>query len=363
MRTLLPALRHYSVIVALKAGLACGLAFYLGSLLPDPVGDYKYYAALGAFTVVGLVVVDSFKESLRVFAAVVIGVVAALFVQNISWTNFLTVGAAVLVCTLVAALPQLGDQRTWAPLVALFVLATGGPDPEPMVLGYLVQLPLGAVVGILVNLLVLPPLGDRDLRSSTARVLHLMAEQMRSYADLLERVDGPDPPQQEDRDSLISANVQDLTEAQTSLRAAITQGTQARRGNPRTLTRGRQQAAELERAEATRRCAATLQAVSVVIAQAVPDGSESERAMRRAVSDMLHRAAGVFAATDDGGPEAEEVSATRATVDRTLRRVRSSDVDDGPDDLIYGALALTIQDSLEIFTRHVVGDGADPDGP
>ena len=71
------------VLVAVKAAIACGLAFYVGALLPPPIDEYKYYAALGAFTVVGLVLADSVKESLQVFGAVTVGVAVAVLVQAV----------------------------------------------------------------------------------------------------------------------------------------------------------------------------------------------------------------------------------------------------------------------------------------
>src|SRR5699024_9650691 len=110
------------------------------------------------------------KESLRVLGAVGVGVGTAVAVQMISWTNAFSVAAAIMVCVVVSALPLLGEQRSWAPLAALFVLATGGAHPTPMALAYIIQIPVGAAIGITINLVLLAPLGDRDLRQSTTRV-------------------------------------------------------------------------------------------------------------------------------------------------------------------------------------------------
>ncbi|AXH95321.1 hypothetical protein [Ornithinimicrobium avium] len=362
MRRLLSRfLSRDDVVVAVKAGVACGLAFYLGSLLPAPVDDYKYYAALGAFTVVGLVVVDSLKESLRVFGAVVIGVVVALLVQSISWTNFLTVGVAVLVGSLLMALPLLGDQRTWAPLAALFVLAAGGPDPEPMVLGYLFQLPLGALVGVVVNLLVLPPLGSTELHGATTRVHQLMVEQMRSYADLLGRVDGDDPPDAVERDELVRANESDMAHARARLSEEVERAARARRGNPRAWAVRRAEQDALDRARATERCAATLLAVGVVIGQSAPGPQEEEGQTRRSAVRVLRTAADIF---EDPGllrTDPALVDQVQDAVEDTLRRARSPHAGDGPDGLLLGALALTVRDSVEVFTSRVAVIDPDPD--
>lgn len=362
MSALLSLLRRRTVVVAVKAGLASGTAFYLGSLLPGPVDDYKYYAALGAFTVVGLVVVDSLTESLRVFAAVVLGVAAALVVQSVSWTNFLTVGAAVLVCSLLMALPFLGDQRTWAPLAALFVLATGGQDPQPMALGYLVQLPLGAVVGVVVNLLVLPPLARADLQRDAERVHHLMSAHMHGYAELLARVDGDAPPGREERLALVRSNVRELVEAQDRLRTAIGTSTRARRGNPRTWRHGFRSHAHLDRAEATTRCAATLLAVSVAVGQAEPGDGDHAAALRGDVVELLRRAGDLFDDPQALRSDPALLDATTECVERVLQRAGTADADGGPDDLLFGALALAVRDTLRIFAGQVVGDGTGTDG-
>ena len=363
MDALLSLLRRRTVVVAVKAGVACGLAFFLGSLLPEPVDEYKYYAALGAFTVIGLVVVDSLKESVRVFAAVVIGVATALVVQSISWTNFLTVGVAVLVCSLLMALPFLGDQRTWAPLAALFVLATGGPDPQPMVLGYLIQLPLGAVVGIVVNLLVLPPLGRADLQTDVVRVHHLMSEHMHSYADLLRRVAVDEPPGEDERQELVRSNVQELEQAQTQLRTAIETGTRARKGNPRTWSGSSKDNLAIERAEATSRCAATLLAASVVISQAEPGDGDDATAMREEVVDLLQQAGDLFDDPETVRSDPGRMDATAQSVQRVLERARATDPRGGADDLLFGALALTVRDALTIFAQQVAADGREQAGP
>ena len=219
--------QHPTITLAIKAGTAAGAAFFLGSLLPAPLDEYKYYAALGAYTVIGLVVVESIKESLRVLGAVLIGVAVAVATQLIVWTNPATVASAVLICVLLAALPMLGEQRSWAPLAALFVLATGGPDPEPMALGYLIQLPLGALVGIVVNFLVFAPLGSRDVEQVAARVRVLIASHLRFYADLLdEQVEDPgDGDAVSQRTDQITAHLHELERGQASLLAAMAKTT------------------------------------------------------------------------------------------------------------------------------------------
>lgn len=337
------------VVVAVKAAVAAGAAFYLGSLVPSPMSDYNYYAALGAFTVVGLVVVESVKESWRVLGAVSVGVVVALVVQEIAWTNSLTVAFTILLGTLLGALPIFGEQRTWAPLAGLFVLATGGPDPQPMALGYLVQVPLGAAVGVVVNLVLLAPLGIHDLERATSLVLRLLPDQMRSYAEVLTEPESDDRQQQ--AEEIISAKEHELVSAQSQLRSAVTQAHQARRGNP--WARRGHGLGDLERAQAIGRCAAALGAINGVLAVSAPAEREEGTALRRAVADMLSRSADAMEDFASVGTEEELLESAQDSIDDLLAQVRTMSNDDGLDHLLFGALAVTLQACLDIFARDV----------
>lgn len=356
MSTLSGLLRRRSVVTALKAAVACGVAFWLGSLLPDPLEQYKYYAALGAFTVVGLVVLDSVKESLQVLGAVAVGVGVAVLVQTLSWTNPLTVAVTVAAGVLLGASRMFGVQRTWAPLAGLFVLATGGPDPAPMALGYVVQVPLGALVGVVVNALVLAPLGDDDLESASRALLRTLSQQMTTYADILQaqvRDGRDDPDAAARRGEVVHDAVVELETTQSRLRSAMTQAGRARRANPRVRLHPARLAAELDRAEATSRCAATLLAVGVVLEQSSPATADEGLALRQLSATALEQAAPVIADPEAARTKPERLAESLESVQRMREQARSLSPEDGLDHILFGALALATQDCLETFARHV----------
>ena len=348
---------HPTVVVAVKAGVASGLAFFLGSLLPAPLGEYKYYAALGAFTVIGLIVVDSVKESLQVLAAVSIGVGVAFVIQLVAWTNPVSIAAAVLVCVLLGALPALGEQRTWAPLAALFVLATGGADPKPIALGYLIQLPLGATVGILVNLVLLPPLGVQDLDRAARTVRLLVAQHLRAYADFLE--DELEEPLENgeggQRDGKIMAHLQEMERAQSSLLVAIAESERAQRANPR--ARGWADTEELfrQQAETISTCAATLGAVGVMLKQSDPPEGKRGQMLRRDAANVLRRAADVFDDPERARRDVDLLANAQASVEAMIRESQAVRVDEGLDHVLFGALAISIRNCLTVFAREVAG--------
>lgn len=348
-------LRRRAVLVAVKAALACGVAFYLGALLPAPIDDYKYYAALGAYTVVGLVVVDSVKESLQVLGAVAIGVGVALVAQTLSWANAGTVAATIAVGVLLSSARLFGAQRTWAPLAGLFVLATGGPDPEPMALGYLVQLPLGALVGLLVNALVFTPLGNDDLRPATDSAVRLLSTQMTDYADLLDTQARAERATEaaELRDELVHASWLEVEDAQRRLRAAITEARRGMRGNPRLRLSSSRHLADLDRAQAVSRCTATLMAVGIMLGES--DAAQGGRGdgLRSHAADALRRTAEVLDDPDQVRDRPELLEDAEESIERMLLQARSRRSDEGHDHLLFGTLALTLREGLGIFTRHV----------
>jgi hypothetical protein len=354
-------LRGRVLVTALKAALASGLAFWLGSLLPEPLDGYKYYAALGAFTVVGLAVADSVKESLQVAGAVAVGVVIALVVQALSFANPFTVAVVIAAGVLLGASRIFGVQRTWAPLAALFVLATGGPDPEPMAWGYVAQVPLGAVIGLVVNAIFLAPVGDEDLDLSARQVRHLLADQMRSYAEVLEDQarTGDDVEAADRRNEMVHENIVALEEAQARLRTAISDARRARRGNPRTRLAPDRYRRDLSRAEATSRCSATLLAVGVVLGQSALPLSDHGVVLRQHSATALDQAAQVFDDPQAAREEPQLITTIGESIEAMLEQARSMSEEEGLDHVLFGALALAVQDCVRIFTREV----ADVPGP
>lgn len=364
MTKILWTIRRWGVTLVVKAAIACGVAFYLGSLLPDPIDDYKYYAALGAFTVVGLVLAESVKESIQVFGAVAVGVTVALLVQTVSWTNSLTVALTVAISFMLALTRLFGVQRSWAPLAGLFVLATGGPDPEPMVLGYLIQLPLGAVIGVVVNAALFAPLGEEDLEPAANHALALLAEQLDSYADLLqaqrESADEDDEEGDEKkehdadrRDDVVHQNVLQLEDAQARLRAAMTRARRAARGNPRAALHAERQADVMARAEAVNRCSAMLLAAGVVLAQSNAPHDERGAVVRRHAEEALRHTSDVLEDPDAAAERPDLLRTTEESIDRMLRQSATPTKEDTLDNVIFGALAVTLRDCVRTYARRI----------
>src|SRR5699024_3780166 len=285
------------------------------------------------------------------------GVAVAVLVQTLSWTNPVTVAVTVAAGVLLGASRLFGVQRTWAPLAGLFVLATGGPDPAPMALGYVVQVPLGALVGDVVNAVVLAPLGDDDLDAASRGVLRTLSQQMSTYADVIQAQmrAGHDPEAAPHRGELVHEAVVELEETQSRLRTAIAQARRAQRANPRVHLHPDRHLAELDRAEATSRCAATLLAVGVVLEQSSPTTADDAMTLRRLSATALEQAAGVIADRDAARTKPQRLAESLQSVEQMRERARSMSPRDGLDHILFGALALATRDCLHTFARHVAG--------
>lgn len=331
------------------------MAYFLGSLLPLPLGDYSYYAALGAFTVVGLFVVQSATESLQVLGSVAIGISVAVAVQVASWSSAWSVGLTVLVCILLSALPFLGRQRTWAPVAALFVLAAGGPQPEPMALAYVVQVPLGAGVGILVNILLLAPLGLHELDRATNHVLTILPEEMRREAGrlvaasageaLLPSSTGPSPALAESRGRLRLA-------VEQARRARARQSADAASSSPGCAFADPRRGGEPVRCGARsglgRRGRVSCCAWTVRRAPAAAGGSGARAA------------AETFEGALRPGSHQDSLDRSASEIDQLLEQVRSTPGDAGLDHVLFGALAVTIRECLTVLQESDLLGGERP---
>ncbi|WP_109473674.1 FUSC family protein [Ornithinimicrobium cavernae] len=179
------AAHHPVTARALKSGLAAGVSYLVGSTLPEPLDGYSYYAAMGAFTVVLPAVADSLKSALRTVLAILLGIAIAVGLQSITSTTWWVIALAVAIAVVAAALPVLHNEASWAPLVALFVLAFGGEDPQLFVLGYLTQVPLGAAIGITINVVLVPPLPVHDLEKALRGYRFALGSRLEELASAL----------------------------------------------------------------------------------------------------------------------------------------------------------------------------------
>jgi hypothetical protein len=125
-----------------------------------------------------------------------------------------------------AGLPRIGSGSDWIPTAALLVLLVGGHNPDEFSFGYLVQMGVGVTVGIIVNLLVFPPLHFRAAALSIAELRLALAEQLSDMAKTLKE---GWPPEHEDW----SRRSEPLAQSARSVRLAVQKADASRQANPR----------------------------------------------------------------------------------------------------------------------------------
>src|SRR5690554_5555365 len=184
-RTVAPSIRPDRLLLALKTAIAAGLAWPAAQLLPGSVDEYSYYAPLGALISMMPTLMGSLKASLQTAIGLAIGIGLSWLVVLSPLPGWVSVPVVVGIGVILGGLRGLGAGRDYVPIAALFVLVVGGTHAEDYSVGYLVQMAVGMGIGVVVNLVIIPPLRVQDaaqqletLRIQVADTLDGMASTM-----------------------------------------------------------------------------------------------------------------------------------------------------------------------------------------
>ncbi|PZE57640.1 FUSC family protein [Curtobacterium sp. MCPF17_001] len=213
-----------------KAAAAGALAWTVARHVPGVASDYPYYAPLGAVVAMQTTVFAGLRSGVQTLVGIALGIAVAAFTMWVGEPGVLAVALAVGVGVLVGGFRILGEGSSWVSTAALFVLLVGGAHAEGYSLGYLVQMAVGVVVGLLVNFLVFPPLRFWDAERRIDQVNSVLAEHLDGLADVLE---------QGQRDERAWDRAQDrLDRAIADVRSRVSIAQESRRINPRGALRG-----------------------------------------------------------------------------------------------------------------------------
>lgn len=171
------------VVQSLKAAGAALLAWLVGSVwLGDPMALMASWVAL---ILVQATVYSSLLQAAQQFAAICAGTLLASAALAVTGSTLGALALSVPVLMLLANWPRFGDQGVFGATTAVFTLASGAAGASAV--GHRVgQAALGAVIGVAVNALVLPPVHLRDVRENLAALaresgdlLHTVAADLR----------------------------------------------------------------------------------------------------------------------------------------------------------------------------------------
>ncbi|WIE64655.1 FUSC family protein [Curtobacterium sp. MCLR17_036] len=215
---------------AAKAAGAAALAWFVALQVPGVASEYPYYAPLGAVVAMQTTVFAGLRSGVQTLIGIALGIVVAGFTMWIGDPGIIAVALAVGIGVLVGGFRVLGEGSTWVSTAALFVLLVGGAHAEGYSLGYLVQMAIGVVIGLVVNFTVFPPLHFWDAEHRIDEVNDVLAEHLDGLAHV---VDGGD------RDEAAWDRQQDrLDRAIADVRARVSIAHESRRINPRGALRG-----------------------------------------------------------------------------------------------------------------------------
>ncbi len=184
-----------------------------------------YFAPLAALLGVSPTVARSLREGLQYVAGFVLGAVLSIPVALVLGPSIAGIAVVVLAGVVIGSWRRLGGQSTQVTFTALFVLLIGGYQPLHYLTPRLIDVGIGVVIGLAVNVLVFPPL---QLRPAEHAVRQWGDDLAAALDDLAGATAGRSSPgkswPQHDRQ---------LSEAAEQARAAARNARESLRWNPR----------------------------------------------------------------------------------------------------------------------------------
>ena len=294
-----------------------------------------FLAPWAALLTVHATVYRSVRRGAQQVGATVIGVLAAFAAGTAFGLSALSLGAAVLVCLIAGSLRGLRSEATTAAATALVVLTTGYSDDSGMLLARLLDTAIGIGVGLLVNLLVWPPLRDRSAAHRIDRIDDCVGELLCTIAEGLRAGEA-------DLDAWIE-RIDELDHEVDEAWAGLTHARESGRLNPRRAASARMRAAEDFDAILTRLAHAVGETRSMVrtirLARVAPE--QWDERFREPWLDLLRRAGGAIAGADTG-----EVGAVRRDLDAFAGALPAEELEERLWPLA-GALLVDLRNILE----------------
>lgn len=287
------------LLLAAKTSLAAVLAWYLAPLIPFAEDQYSYYAPLGALVTMHPTIARSARVGGEVLIGLALGIGLGLCgIAALRWgaPGGLVLGLVIGVGVLLGGLRLLGVGGDWAPLAGLFVLLTGSGDPEGFSISYLGTVAFGVVIGIAVNLVIVPPL---YLRRASERLSALRDTVTGLLDDAADAV-----AQDRIRADRFEAALRTLAETRTTVTADVDEAEESARANPRRRRHRDEQEENARRMAALDRTAfLTRELIDLLLELHAADDASLAAAVRDELARAI-RKTGDLVATPLGDPDA-----------------------------------------------------------
>lgn len=305
------------VLLVAKISVAVAISALLAPFLPGATDDFPYYAPVGALLSMHPTLMGSFRNAWQTLAGLGIGVALAWSVLILSEPNVLTISLVIGLGALIGGMKWMGTGGEQVPLAALFVLIIGGPDAEGLTFGYGVQICLGIVVGLAVNLVILPPLA---ITPAVERLTGFKDTLATHLFEISEALSDSWPPKLEDwatRGKKLSAMAADV-------RIAVKHADDSRKANPRAHFVRRNLKTDFDDLTALEDVTFHIRNLTEVLRGAVWDKPlplDFPEELRPAVSDAMHAVADVLRAEGSDTHASEPFDQAEEAIQEILHRM------------------------------------------
>lgn len=307
------ALHPRRLILAAKAAVAASVAWVLAPYVPFADADYAYYAPLGVLISMYHTVAGSARAGVRTLAGLAIGIALGLGLLGLVFHGLpavVGIALAIGVGLLFGGIRALGEGRDWVAIAALFVLLLGGAHADRFSASYLLTTAFGVLIGIVANLLIVPPLYLQHASRRLTTLRDSVCTALREIGSALEE-GSVDPVR-------MRSLVDDLAELLPTVSGEVETAEESSLVNPRGRGRKTERTLNSQRMTALER---TTRA-TIDLGEALLDAARNRRITEGAVRIRL--AAAVSAVADlveapASDPRAvERLSAAEAEVDEVL---------------------------------------------
>jgi uncharacterized membrane protein YgaE (UPF0421/DUF939 family) len=291
-----------------KTVLAAVVAWVLAAQVFDI--PQAFLAPWAALLTVHATVYRTFRRGAQQVGATVLGVVVAFVLGSLIGLNALSLGLTILIALVAGSVRGLRAESTTAAATALVVLTTGATDEASTLLERLADTGIGIAVGLLVNLIVWPPLRDRSAAAQVDAIDDRLGELL---CDMAAEV-----RQEQDTERWIARTSEldgDIERAWSVVRQARESG----RLNPRRVARDRMRRTDdfgdiLERLE---QAVAEIRSMARTIHLSDPPPERWDPAFREPWLDLLERAGSAVK-----NAEPEQLDAIRDDLDELAHELR-----------------------------------------
>jgi hypothetical protein len=287
------------LLLAAKTALAVGIAWAVAPYVPGVANEYPYYAPLGALVSMYPTLMGSARTGLQTLLGLAAGIVLATAVIMTTGPSWWSIPVIVGIGVILSGSGWFGAGREYVPMAALFVLIIGGQDADTYSLGYLVQMGVGVVTGLLINVLIAPQLSSGAAGARISAFQREVADRLRDVGDAVE---ADSPPAHAD---WIRAS-EDLAGTARAVRADLREADESRKGNPRALVNKRDVRIDHARLEAMDQIVFHVRDISAALADTIWQERGAlglDHEVTGPIHDACHAVAGVLDLDDPDSPE------------------------------------------------------------